>query len=84
MNPLMAKLLSEADFTEADITYKVSVEMDYLFNVVTLNYATMRCKPCHTYIFTHCMYTVHVQLILFFQQDDCCLGPTQRKVKTLE
>ena len=66
MNPLMAKLLSKADFTEADITYKASVEMDYLFNVVTFNYVTMRCKLCHTYILTQCMYMYN--LYYFFQQ----------------
>ena len=67
MNPLMAKLLSEADFIEADITYKASVEMDYMFNVVTFNYATMRCKPCHTCILTPCM-NMYTTFTAFFQQ----------------
>ena len=34
----MAKLLSESDFIEADVTYKASVELEYLLNVVTFNY----------------------------------------------
>lgn len=54
MNPLMAKLLSEADFIEVDITYRASVEMEYLFNVVTFNYTTMRCKT-YTYQPTTCI-----------------------------
>ena len=44
MSPLMSKLLSEADFMEADITYKASVEFEYLFNAVVFNYTTLRCK----------------------------------------
>ena len=70
MNPLMAKLLSEADFIEADITYKVSVEIDYLFNVVTFNYATMKCKPCHACILTQCItYTIFQQGWLLLGSD---------------
>ena len=38
MSPHMAKLLSESDFIEADVTYKASVELEYLVNVVTFNY----------------------------------------------
>ena len=44
MNPLMTKLLSEADFAEADVTYKASLEFEYLFNMVVFNYTTLRCK----------------------------------------
>ena len=44
MSPLMTKLLSEADFAEADVTYKASVEFEYLFNMVVFNYTTLRCK----------------------------------------
>lgn len=43
MNPLMAEVLSKSDFLEVDITYKASVEMEYLFNAVTFNYTTMKC-----------------------------------------
>lgn len=44
MNPLMIDLLSQTDFIEVDVTYKASVEFEYLLNAVTFNYTTMRCK----------------------------------------
>ena len=46
MHPLMAKLLSESDFIEVDVTYKASVELvnEYLLNVVTFNYTTLKCE----------------------------------------
>lgn len=44
MSPLMEKVLSTADFVEVDVTYKASIEMDYLFNVVTFDYTTLHCK----------------------------------------
>lgn len=44
MSPLMSTLLSEAEFAEADVTYKASVEFEYLFNMVVFNYTTLRCK----------------------------------------
>ena len=44
MNPLMIDLLSRADFIEVDVTYKASVQFEYLLNAVTFNYTTMRCK----------------------------------------
>ena len=40
----MSQLLSEAEFIEADVTYKASIEFEYLFNVVVFNYTTLRCK----------------------------------------
>ena len=43
MNPLMSELLSTADCIEVDITYRTSVELQYLFNVVAFNYIMMRC-----------------------------------------
>lgn len=46
----MSKLLSEADFMEADITYKASVEFEYLFNAVVFNYTTLRCKRLIHYL----------------------------------
>ena len=42
MSPVMAKLLS--DFIEVDVTYKASVELEYLLNVVTFNYTTLKCE----------------------------------------
>lgn len=44
MSPLMMKLLAEATFAEAYVTYKASVEFEYLFNMVVFNYTTLRCK----------------------------------------
>ena len=44
MSPLMINMLSQSDFIEVDITYKASVEFEYLLNAVTFNYTTMRCK----------------------------------------
>ena len=43
-SPLMAEVLSKADFMEVDISCKASMEMEYLFNAVTFNYTTMKCK----------------------------------------
>ncbi len=40
----MSKLLSEAEFAEADVTYKASVEFEFLFNMVVFNHVTLRCK----------------------------------------
>ncbi len=44
MSPLMSELLSVPDCIEVDITYQSAVELQYLFNVVSFNYHTMRCK----------------------------------------
>ena len=44
MSPLIAKLLNESDFIEVDVTYKASVELEYLLNVVTFNYTTLKCE----------------------------------------
>jgi len=44
MSPLMAKLLSESDFIEVDVTYKASVELEYLLNVVSFDYTTLKCE----------------------------------------
>ena len=40
----MAKLLSESEFIEVDVTYRASVELEYLLNVVTFNYTTLKCE----------------------------------------
>ena len=52
MSPLMAKLLSESEFIEVDVTYRASVELEYLLNVVTFNYTTLKCEFT-MYIFRH-------------------------------
>ena len=44
MSPLQTKLLSEADCIEVDVTYRASVEFEYLLNIVMFNYTTLRCK----------------------------------------
>ena len=40
----MSELLSISDCIEVDITYRSAVELQYLFNVVSFNYHTMKCK----------------------------------------
>ena len=57
MSPLMSKLLSQSDFMEADITYKASVEFQYLFNAVVFNYTTLRCKYLIFYLIYYTPYT---------------------------
>ncbi len=47
MSPLQAKLLSEAD-----VTYKASIEFEYLLNAVVFNYTTLRCKLSSIHTFT--------------------------------
>ena len=41
MSPLQAELLSEAECLEADVTYKASIEFEYLLNAVVFNYTTL-------------------------------------------
>ena len=42
MTPLMAKLLSEADFLETDTTYNENTELIYLFNATVFDFKTMK------------------------------------------
>ena len=44
MSPLMSNVLFESEFIEVDITYRASIEMEYLFNVVAVNYLILKCK----------------------------------------
>lgn len=44
MSPLMAQVLAKADFVEIDATFKASVELEYLINIVTFDYHTMQCE----------------------------------------
>lgn len=44
MTPLMAQVLSRAQFLEVDLTYQVSHEFTYLMNVVTFHTPTLQCK----------------------------------------
>ena len=66
MSPLMAQLLGEAEFMEADVTYKASIEFEYLFNVVVFNYTTLRCKLYFQLLCTCilCMCTILLQGML--------------------
>ena len=43
MSPLMSKVLFTSEFIKVDITYKASVELEYLFNVVVFDYTTLKC-----------------------------------------
>lgn len=43
-SPLQAALLGKAECMEVDVTYRASVEFEYLLNAVVFNYTTLRCK----------------------------------------
>ena len=60
MSPLMSKLFSSTDCVVLDVTFQASVDLQYLMNVVTFNYDTLRCRY-HIIIrasYTHCTYTL--------------------------
>ena len=40
----MAQVLAKADFVEIDATFKASVELENLINIVTFDYYTMQCE----------------------------------------
>ena len=40
----MAQILSKADFAEADATFRASIELEYLFNVVCFDYDSLQCE----------------------------------------
>ena len=44
MNPLMAKVMATTDFIEVDATFRASIELDNLINVITFDYFTLQCK----------------------------------------
>lgn len=44
MSPIMANILSKAEFIEVDATFKASLELEYLFNVVCFDYDLLQCK----------------------------------------
>ena len=64
MSPLMAKLLSESEFIEVDVTYRASVELEYLLNVVTFNYTTLKCEFT-MYIFRHLATNLEMTTLFF-------------------
>ena len=44
MSPMMANILSKADFAEVDATFKASIELEYLLNIVCFDYSSLQCK----------------------------------------
>ena len=44
MSPFMCTILSKADFIEVDATFRASVELTYLLNVVCFDYSSMLCE----------------------------------------
>ena len=44
MSPMMASILSKADFAEVDATFRASIELEYMFNVVCFDYDSLQCK----------------------------------------
>ncbi len=48
MSPMMSNVLSKADFAEVDATFKASVELTYLLNVVCFDYDSLQCKSLFT------------------------------------
>ena len=72
----MAELLSRSDFIEVDVTYKASVELEYLLNVVTFNYTTLKCEFIHLWVIT-CEHMGHLCLgMQLYQIRFCCLSIT--------
>lgn len=47
MSPMMASVLSKAQFVEVDATFRASLELEYLLNVVCFDYDSLLCKQ-HT------------------------------------
>ena len=46
VSPLMAKILSSADFLVVDVTFPSVSDLPYLFNIVAFNYLTMEYVIC--------------------------------------
>ena len=44
MSPFMCTILSKADFIEVDATFRASVELTYLLNVVCFDYSSILCE----------------------------------------
>ena len=57
MSPFMCTALSKADFIEVDATFKASLELNYLLNVVCFDYTSMLCKFIFKYNYEIEMYT---------------------------
>ena len=72
MSPLMSSVLSQAEYVEVDVTYKAAVEFEYLLNMVTFDYHSLRC----IYI---CIFNVRFIIFNLFcnYRDSCCSCSTQ-------
>lgn len=44
MSPIMMGILAEAEFAEVDATFRSSIELEYLLNVVCFDYNSLLCK----------------------------------------
>lgn len=44
MSPMMTEILGSAEYAEVDATFKASIELEYLFNVVCFDYRSLKCK----------------------------------------
>ena len=44
MSPFMSNIFSKAEYIEADVTLRASVELDYLLNIITFDYESLKCK----------------------------------------
>ena len=40
----MASIMAKSDFIEVDATFKASIELDNMINVITFDYHTLQCK----------------------------------------
>ena len=40
----MTEILGSTEYAEVDATFKASIELEYLFNVVCFDYRSLKCK----------------------------------------
>ena len=45
-SPIMTEVFANSEFVEIDATFKSSVELEYLLNVVCFEYNSLLCKLC--------------------------------------
>lgn len=50
MSPIMTEVLGGAEFAEVDATFRSSIELEYLLNVVCFDYSSLQCKYTCIYI----------------------------------
>ncbi len=50
MSPFMSSIFSKAEYIEADVTFRASVELDYLLNIVTFDYEHLKCKNLYIHV----------------------------------